>query len=58
MLASPCLDCSLKEKDKNNKTCRDCKKRLNYVRGLDRALEFTISPREESWYPLNLPEFY
>jgi hypothetical protein len=29
------------EKDKNNPTCRDCNKRLQYVDQLERRLEFS-----------------
>ena len=52
---NPCLNCGLKDKDKNNLTCRDCQRRLDYLRGLSRDLEFTASVNVDHWYPLHLP---
>ncbi len=43
MTKSPCLDCVLKDEDKNNSACINCKKRTRYVYGLERQLEFTAS---------------
>ena len=52
---NPCLDCRLKEKDKNNATCRDCTKRLGYLRSLSQDLEFSASIAVDHGYPLHLP---
>jgi hypothetical protein len=52
---NPCRNCGLKEQDKNNSTCRNCDKRLAYLRGLTRDLEFTASVNVDHWYPLHLP---
>jgi len=41
MNCHPCRECPMLEKDKNNPTCRDCNKRLQYVDQLERRLEFS-----------------
>jgi hypothetical protein len=38
MLANPCQNCSRKDKDKNHRACTQCRRRLDYVAGLDRVL--------------------
>lgn len=43
MKKSPCLECPLKDEDKNNSACSNCKKRMVYVSGLARRLEFSAS---------------
>ena len=52
---NPCRDCGLKEKDKSNATCRNCKKRGNYLRRLSCDLEFSATMAVDHWYPLHLP---
>lgn len=43
MNMNPCSECFLKNKDKNNETCKACYKRINYVKRLDESLGFTAS---------------
>ena len=52
---NPCQDCRLKDKDKNNITCRKCDKRLNYLEGLACDLEFSAAMAVDHGYPLHLP---
>ncbi len=52
---NPCRNCGLKDKDKNNITCRNCDKRLDYLQRLSRDLEFSASMTVDHWYPLHLP---
>ena len=37
MNLNPCLRCPLKNKDKNNDTCKECSKRVNYVKLIDES---------------------
>jgi len=41
MKSNPCLKCPTGDKDKNNKTCMHCDKRIQYVCELDQALDFS-----------------
>lgn len=41
MKGSPCLECDLKDEDKNNSSCRRCSARIRYVRGLENRAEYT-----------------
>jgi len=43
MELNPCLSCIKKDQNKNNPVCRDCNKRIDYVNGLERNLNFTAS---------------
>lgn len=54
MNASPCLECPFKDKDKNNRACRNCKKRMAYVHGLQKYLEFTASYAGEHTHALRI----
>lgn len=42
-MKNPCLTCELKESSKNNPTCRNCMKRLEYV--------YAIGPMSHSLCP-------
>lgn len=52
---NPCRDCGLKDKDKNNSTCRQCDKRLHYLQRLSCDLEFSAALAVDHGYPLHLP---
>jgi len=54
-LTSPCLTCSLKDEDKNNGACKECRKRILYLNNLSRDLEYSGSMPVELGYPLHLP---
>lgn len=41
MQCHPCRECPMLDQDKNNPTCRDCNKRLQYVDQLERRLDFS-----------------
>lgn len=41
MKVSPCVQCALLSRNKNNPVCRDCIKRIQYVMALERTLAFT-----------------
>ncbi len=43
MKSNPCQLCQLKDKDKNNKMCRHCAKRLDYVSHLEKELSFAMT---------------
>jgi hypothetical protein len=42
MKSHPCLNCPDGDKDKNNQTCMQCEKRVQYVADLDKALHFSL----------------
>jgi hypothetical protein len=53
----PCRECAMLEQDKNNATCRDCNKRLQYVNELELQLNFSRccdSPRFALGGPMSL----
>ncbi len=52
---NPCLQCHRGNKDKNNPQCRDCVKRLSYLRRLSCDLEFSTALAVDHGYPLHLP---
>ena len=43
MEANPCSDCTRRNHDKNNPVCRDCDKRVDYVKRLELKLNFIAS---------------
>ena len=47
MKSNPCFHCQLKNQDKNNPICVHCNKRLDYVRRLERELDFALTHSEE-----------
>jgi hypothetical protein len=49
MNANPCLDCSMKDQDKNNERCLHCKKRVQYVEELAIQLNFSASYADDSY---------
>ncbi len=42
MKMNPCVNCPSGDKHKNNKTCMQCDKRIQYVFELDRELHFSL----------------
>jgi hypothetical protein len=42
MKSHPCLNCPAGDKDKNNRTCMQCAKRIQYVVELDKELHFSL----------------
>lgn len=55
MPTNPCRACLLRDADKNNPRCLDCRARLAYLRRLALALEFSACHPAEHVYHLNLP---
>lgn len=47
MKTNPCLQCQLKNQDKNNSMCMQCNKRLEYVSYLERELNFAKTNSEQ-----------
>jgi hypothetical protein len=52
---NPCRRCHLGTKDKNNRQCRVCAKRLAYLRKLTIDLEFSAAVVVDHGYPVHLP---
>lgn len=57
MKHNPCLDCRLRDEDKNNNRCLECQKRVDYVHQLELKLNFSRSYTntglyERHYYPL------
>jgi hypothetical protein len=46
MEINPCLNCIKKDHCKNNPICRDCEKRIDYIKCLDLKLNFCASYSE------------
>jgi hypothetical protein len=42
MKSHPCLNCPSGDKDKNNKICMHCDKRIQFVFNLDKELDFSL----------------
>jgi hypothetical protein len=55
MPISPCLSCALKDGDKNNRRCRNCRQRLTYLQRLTRQLEFSACYTAAHEHALHLP---
>ena len=55
MLANPCRSCSRKNKDKNHPVCTQCRRRLDYVAGLDRLLGGPYAYADERIASVELP---
>jgi hypothetical protein len=47
MKSNPCRRCELENQDKNNQICMCCDKRLDYVRHLERELNFGMTNSEQ-----------
>ena len=43
MKRNPCMSCRMLDKDKNNKLCLNCKKRVGYLQQLEQELNFSIT---------------
>jgi hypothetical protein len=63
MEPSPCLSCAGRDQNKNNRICRDCNKRIDYVNRLERNLNFAASysdnrsaTRQVSFFSRNLKQ--
>lgn len=52
---NPCRQCPRGNQDKNNPQCRECDKRLAYLRQLACALEYSAALAVDHGYPLHLP---
>ncbi len=55
MRSNPCLQCQLKNQDKNNQICLHCAKRLEYVSYIERELSFAMTNTETKPLSLRLP---
>ena len=53
MPSNPCLECVLKDKDKNNRHCMQCAKRTQYVQLLNQQLSFSVANHQESHLPFH-----
>lgn len=47
MKSNPCLQCQLKNQDKNNQICMHCNKRLDYVSHIEKELSFAMTNTEQ-----------
>jgi hypothetical protein len=55
MKSNPCLQCQLKNQDKNNQMCMYCNKRLDYVRYIEKELSFAMTHNEQRPPSARLP---
>lgn len=51
-MRSPCADCKRLAKSKNTPTCRDCRRRLDYLDSIEQAPECRADPVYQSAYSL------
>jgi hypothetical protein len=54
MKSTPCLECPMKNEDKNNSVCLNCDKRIRYVRYLQRSLNYCAAYDAETFDPMNV----